>query len=122
MMINRLGLGMFVFRCGAASLVVFTTLITTPRADQSQFAPEQSNVLTATGPSAPLDLARLVKDSDLVVVGRIRDVADNGPAPVQVQVQCQKCGTVHQVSAVLDDDRFLGDTRSAAFNIRYLAR
>lgn len=78
-------------------------------------------VLTTNGPVPLIDLAKLVRNSDVIAVGQVTKVSDEGEASAQTQEQNSQCGPVHQVVASLRLDRVLsGQTNGSDISVRFL--
>ena len=78
-------------------------------------------VLTTNGPMPMIDLAKLVRNSDVIAVGQVTTVSDEGRASAQTQEQNSQCGPVHQVVASLRLDRVLGgQTNGSDISVTFL--
>ena len=78
-------------------------------------------VLASNGPVPLIDLAKLVRAADVIAVGQVMEVSDEGRASVQTQEQNSQRGSVHEVVASLRLDRVLsGQTKGADISVRFL--
>ena len=104
-----------VLLCGICLVSLLATSHYQPHAKIQADAP-----LSQLGPSAPLDVPTLVRDSNTIVVGNVSSITDAGQ--VLSDPQCQTCGMSHRMIAAVKIDRVLKGPANSTIQIEYLVR